>query len=88
MRVKTFGSEPVSFPNLHMGNRIFWANDGRIVLNPGPPDRGFVLGLSPMLQGPLPLTARNDLHNPSQDLLETKLSSTDYPLKNKRIFTK
>ena len=62
--------------------------DGRIVLNPGPPDKGFVLGLSPMLQGPLPLTARNDLHNPSQDLLETKLSSTDYPLKNKRTFTK
>lgn len=34
IRVKTFGSEPVSLPNLRTGNRILWANNGRRKLNP------------------------------------------------------
>lgn len=87
----------LSFPNMPFRNGILWVNDDRRKLNPRPARGGsvvlflgfllLVLGLSPKLQGPPSYSARNGLHNLSQDLWETQLSSTNYPLKNQRVFT-
>jgi hypothetical protein len=62
--IKTFGSEPAKFSNLHIRNRILWTNDGRRKLNPGPTE-GFTFVVNSKVIGPLSYIPGKEFHNPS-----------------------